>query len=86
MDTYVRARIDSDLKHRATLALNAMGLSLSDAIRLMLISVANEQQLPFTPKVPNTVTQAAIAELEAGHGTRATDFDELMRQMDKPKC
>lgn len=86
MDTYVRARIDSDLKDRAIQALDAMGLSLSDAIRLMLIRVADEQQLPFTPKVPNMATQAAIAELEADAGTKAKDFNELMLQMGGPKC
>ena len=46
-DTIVRARIDSDTKDRATKALQAMGLSVSDAIRLLLLRVAEEQRLPF---------------------------------------
>ena len=45
-DTVVRARIDSDTKERATRALQAMGLSVSDAIRLLLLRVAEEQRLP----------------------------------------
>jgi DNA-damage-inducible protein J len=65
-DTYVRARIDSVTKERAADALSAMGLSISDAIRLLMLRIADEKQLPFEVKVPNTATQKAIAELEAG--------------------
>ena len=52
-DTVVRARIDSDTKARAAEALQAMGLTMSDAIRLLLLRVAEEQRLPFTVQVPN---------------------------------
>jgi DNA-damage-inducible protein J len=53
-DTYVRARIDTQTKERATAALDAMGLSVSDAIRLLLRRVAEERRLPFEVKVPST--------------------------------
>ena len=46
-DTVVRARIDSDTKARATEALQAMGLSVADAIRLLLLRVADEKRLPI---------------------------------------
>lgn len=46
-DTYVRARIDTGTKERATAALAAMGLSTSDAIRLLMLRVADERRLPF---------------------------------------
>ncbi|MDR2012186.1 MAG: type II toxin-antitoxin system RelB/DinJ family antitoxin [Rhodanobacter sp.] len=52
-DTYVRARIDTDTKERAASALEAMGLSISDAIRLLMLRIADERRLPFTVKVPN---------------------------------
>ncbi len=52
----VRARIDNETKMRATEALRAMGLSVSDAIRLLLVRVADEQQLPFAIRVPNKPT------------------------------
>ncbi len=65
-DTYVRARIDSDTKERAADALQAMGLSISDAIRMLMLRVADERRLPFDLKVPNATTRQAIAELEAG--------------------
>ena len=55
-DTVVRARIDSDTKARATEALQAMGLSVSDAIRLLLLRVADEKRLPFAVQVPSTDT------------------------------
>jgi DNA-damage-inducible protein J len=80
-DAYVRARIDSTTKKRAADALEAMGLSISDAIRLLLLRVANEHRLPFEVKVPNTVTQQAVAELEAGKGARSKNIDALLEDL-----
>ena len=77
-DTYVRARIDAVTKERAVEALADMGLSVSDAIRLLLIRVADERRLPFEVKAPNKVTREAIAELEAGLGHKANTVEELM--------
>ena len=77
-DTYVRARIDSVTKERAADALAAMGLSISDAIRLLMLRVADERRLPFEVKVPNATTRKAIAELEAGKGERFASVDDLM--------
>ena len=51
-DTYVRARIDTATKEQASDALEAMGLSISDAIRLLMVRIANERRLPFEVKVP----------------------------------
>jgi len=73
-DTYVRARIDTITKERAADALEAMGLSISDAIRLLMLRVADERRLPFEVKVPNATTRKGIAELEAGKGK---SFDSL---------
>ena len=62
-DTYVRARIDAHTKERAADALQAMGLSISDAIRLLMLHIADEQCLPFAAEPmkisrlrPNTAT------------------------------
>ena len=52
-NTYVRARIDTATKIRAGKALNAMGLSVSDAIRLLMLRIADEHRLPFEIKVPS---------------------------------
>lgn len=81
-DTYVRARIDSLTKERATEALEAMGLSISDAIRLLMLRIADERRLPFEVKVPNATTKKAIAELEAGKGTKFATVEALMADLD----
>ncbi|MEW5887446.1 MAG: type II toxin-antitoxin system RelB/DinJ family antitoxin [Pseudomonadota bacterium] len=80
-DTYVRARIDSDTKERAAEALEEMGLTISDAIRLLLLRVADEHRLPFAVKVPNATTRKAIAELEARKGKRFATVDDLMADL-----
>ena len=69
-DTVVRARIDTATKERASAALAAMGLSISDAIRLLMLRIADDQRLPFEVKVPNAATRRAMAELEQGKGKR----------------
>ncbi len=81
VDTYVRARIDTRTKKRAAAALAAMGLSTSDAIRLLMMRVANERRLPFEVKAPNAATRKAIAELEAGEGKRFRSVDALMADL-----
>ena len=80
-DTYVRARIDSDTKERAASALEAMGLSISDAIRLLMLRIADEHRLPFDVKVPNATTKKAMAELEAGKGKKFAGVDDLMSDL-----
>ena len=80
-DTYVRARIDMATKKKATEALKAMGLSVSDAIRMLMLRVADEQRMPFEVRVPNLVTQAALAELEAGGGKKISTIDALMADL-----
>ena len=81
-DTVVRARIDSDTKERATKALQAMGLSVSDAIRLMLLRVADEKRLPFAVQVPRAATTKAMKELDDGKGRRFGSAQELFRDLD----
>ena len=81
-DTVVRARIDKDTKARAMKALQAMGLSMSDAIRLLLLRVANEQRLPFAIQVPRPATIKAMQELEEGKGQRSENAEDLFRDLD----
>ena len=77
-DSVVRARIDSETKAKATAALDAMGLSVSDAIRLMLLRVADEKRLPFVVQVPNARTAKAIEELDSGKGKRYDNADQMI--------
>lgn len=80
-DTYVRARIDTHTKERAAIALEAMGLTISDAIRLMMLRIADEHRLPFDVKVPNATTKKAIDELEAGKGKTFNSVEDLMADL-----
>ncbi|MDR2892509.1 MAG: type II toxin-antitoxin system RelB/DinJ family antitoxin [Deltaproteobacteria bacterium] len=80
-DSVVRARIDTSVKERAADALADMGLSLSDAIRLLLVRVADERRLPFEVKAPNATTRRAMAELEAGGGKQFATVADLMADL-----
>lgn len=80
-DTYVRARIDTDTKERAASALQAMGLSVSDAIRMLMLRIADEHRLPFEVKVPNATTRQAITELEADQGKKFASVDDLLADL-----
>jgi DNA-damage-inducible protein J len=77
----VRARIDKQVKAEAAAVLESMGLSLSDAIRLLLVRVAQDKALPFAVKAPNPETREAIAELEAGRGKRFASVEDLMADL-----
>lgn len=81
-DSVVRARIATSIKERAADALADMGLSVSDAIRLLLIRVADERRLPFEVKAPNTTTRRAIEELEAGKGLKFDSVVDMMAALD----
>ena len=81
-DTVVRARIDRDTKAKAAEALHAMGLSISDAIRLLMVRVAEERRLPFAVQVPNATTIEAMAELDEGRGRRFESAQELLNDLD----
>jgi DNA-damage-inducible protein J len=62
----VRARIDEHIKEEATVVLAAMGLTVSDAFRIMLTRIAREKALQFEPLVPNAETIAAMKEARRG--------------------
>jgi len=69
------------VKADASAVLEAMGLSLSDAIRLFLVRVAKDKALPFEVKVPNAETRAAIAELQTGKGERFARVSALLADL-----
>ncbi|UAW63473.1 type II toxin-antitoxin system RelB/DinJ family antitoxin [Mycoavidus sp. HKI] len=86
--TVVRARIDEHIKEEATAVLAAIGLTVSDAFRILLTRITREKALPFEPLVPNTTTIEAIAHApqamkEARHGKLETvTLDELQKVLD----
>lgn len=80
-NTSVRARIDARTKERALSVFDAMGLSISDDIRLLMQYIAEEQRLPLALKAPNATTQQAIAELDTGKGKKFSNVDDLMADL-----
>lgn len=81
-DSVVRARLDRDTKDRAAEALREMGLSVSEAIRLLLRRVAEEKRLPFAVQVPNAATVRAMNELNEGRGQRFENVEELFQDLE----
>ena len=62
--TMIHVRIDEQIKKKAAETLEAMGLSLSDAVRVFLVRVIAEKQMPFSLKVPNAETLSSMAEAD----------------------
>lgn len=81
-DSIVRSRIDTATKQRAAAALEAMGLTISDAIRLLLLRVADEKRLPFDVKVPNAKSRQAMQDLAEGKGKRSASAAALFKDLD----
>ncbi len=82
----LHVRVDDDVKEQATEALTAMGLSVSDAVRLFLRRVVIDQAFPLELKVPNDETRAAMEESRAMMANRRTRFacaDELFADLEK---
>ena len=77
----VRARIDEHIKEEASAVLAAMGLTVSDAFRIMLTRVAREKALPFEPLVPNDTTIAAMKEAREGKVKRSATIADLMADL-----
>lgn len=79
-------RIDDEVKDQATLALSAMGLSMSEAVRLFLHRVVADQAFPLELKVPNAETKAAMDESRAMMLKRKARFasaDALIADLEK---
>jgi DNA-damage-inducible protein J len=77
----VRARIDERVKEEASAVLAAMGLTISDAVRLLLIRVAREKALPFEPLIPNDATIAAMKEARRGNLPAFASVEALMADL-----
>jgi DNA-damage-inducible protein J len=77
----VRARIDEHIKAEAAAVLSAMGLTVSDAFRLMMTRIAAEKALPFEPLVPNAETIAAMKEARRGGLPRFKSVDALLAEL-----
>jgi DNA-damage-inducible protein J len=79
--TMVHIRIDRNTKQKAAKTLAAMGLSVSDAVRMMLLRVAAEKALPFEVKVPNATTVKAMRAADRGEGKRPKSPGALFKDL-----
>jgi DNA-damage-inducible protein J len=80
-NSVVRARIDEATKTEAAAVLAAMGLSLSDAFRLLLWRVAAEKALPFEPLVPNAETVEAMKAARRGEVVTVGEPSSLLASL-----
>jgi DNA-damage-inducible protein J len=80
-NSVVRARIDERTKKQAAAALKKIGLTMSDAFRLLLARVAKEKALPFEPLNPNAETVAAMKAAQRGKLIKAGKPDKLLRSL-----
>ncbi len=81
MRTVVRARIDEKTKQEAVAVLDAIGLTVSDAFRLMMVRIAAEKRLPFEPLVPNAETVAAMEATRRGDLVTVGNVNDLMADL-----
>ena len=82
----LHVRMDTDLKRRATETLAAMGMTVSDAVRLLFHRIAVDQAFPLELKVPNAQTRRAMAEVDELVKTRKTRFasaDEMFAELEE---
>ncbi len=78
----VQTRINGIVKAEASAVLATMGLTVSDAVRLMLTRVAHDKALPFEPLIPNAETIAAMEEARTGNLKSYPDFKALLADLD----
>ncbi len=82
----LHVRMDTDLKRKATETLAAMGMTVSDAVRLLFHRIAVDQAFPLELKVPNAQTRGAMAEVDDMVKTRKARFasaDEMFAELEE---
>jgi DNA-damage-inducible protein J len=80
-NSVVRARIDEHIKAEAEAVLASIGLTASDAFRMMMIRIAKEKSLPFEPLVPNDETIEAMQAARRGELVTAGTPDRLLKKL-----
>ena len=86
--TMLHVRVDDEIKTQASEALATMGLSVSDAVRILLKRVVNDQAFPLELKVPNAETRRAMNEARRMMKSRAARFasaDALINDLEKAR-
>jgi DNA-damage-inducible protein J len=73
---YVRVQIDAEVKEQAAATLSEIGLSISDAIRLLMIRIADEHCLPFEIKSSKAISEESIAKPDTGKGIHFKNIEQ----------
>jgi DNA-damage-inducible protein J len=81
VNSIVRARINEEIKAEASVILGAMGLTVSDAFRMLLIRIAQEKALPFAPLIPNAKTIKALKASLKGDMVTVGSIDNLLADL-----
>ncbi|MDE0621737.1 MAG: type II toxin-antitoxin system RelB/DinJ family antitoxin [Bryobacterales bacterium] len=82
----LHVRMDAEIKRKATEALSAMGLTASEAVRVLFRRIAIEQAFPLELKVPNAETRSAMAEIDEMVKRRNPRFagaDEMLAEIEE---
>ena len=82
-NTVVRARINEHIKEEASIVLASMGLTASDAFRIMMTRIAKEKALPFEPLIPNDTTIAAMRAARQGKLTKVKNIKNLLESLNE---
>lgn len=77
----VHVRVDEKTKQKAAKTLAAMGISVSDAVRMLLVRVAAEKALPLEVRIPNAVTVKAMRAADRGRGKRSRSSEALFKDL-----
>jgi DNA-damage-inducible protein J len=85
-NTVVRARIDEHVQEEAAAALATIGLTVSDACRLMMVRIAKDKALPFEPLVPDAETIEAMREARRGGLPRYPNVDAMLKALNEGDC
>ena len=80
-NTVVRARIDDKVKAEAAVVLASIGLTVSDAFRLMMMRIAKDKALPFEPLVPNAETVEAMKAARRGELVTVGSPADLLKSL-----
>ena len=81
LNSVVRARIDEHIKHEAEAVLASIGLTASDAFRMLMMRIAKEKVLPFEPLIPNNETIEAMKAARRGELVTAGSADNLLEKL-----
>jgi len=81
MASVVHVGIDDSIEREATAVLESMGLTMSEAVRLMMPHIAAEKALPFEPFIPNAETIEAMESARRSELITVGSIDELLSSL-----